>query len=111
MFGKSKYQSQSEIYDQQQQESERQLKITAEQQAETERQLALTTRQQDETQHQLELSRSQQEEAARQQARADELLTLQFTNAERQVRLLDQQELLMQRLAQFLDQTQREGDA
>ena len=109
MFGKYKYQSQSELCDQHQQEADRQLKVTAEQQAETERQLALTKQQQDETHRQLELSRTQQEETARQQARADQLLTLQFANAERQARLMDQQESVMQRLAVFLERSERAG--
>jgi hypothetical protein len=103
MFGKSKHQSQSELYDEHQREADRQLKITAEQQAETERQLELTKQQQDETQRQLDKSRLQQDEAARQQSLGAELLKIQLENAERQSRFLDQQESLLARLADFPD--------
>jgi hypothetical protein len=52
MFGKSKLQSQSDLYDEHQKEADRQLKITADHQAETDRQLEVAKLQVEETQRQ-----------------------------------------------------------
>ena len=107
MFGKSKQQSQSELYDQHQKEADRQLKITAEQQVEAEKQFEASKQHQNQVKQQLERGETLQDKAEEQFARGNELIGLQIVNSNRQAKLLDAQEKLLERLSLFLDRMDR----